>query len=80
MYSYDKLQIEKCHRNNLESLEAVFNETNVSMVKSPAKIDRLKLYLVRMERALTDEVLKRLSPNEAKLLRDPAMQARVRFR
>lgn len=40
----------------------------------------VKLYLTRMEKALTNEVLKRLSPNEGILLKDVALQARVRFR
>ncbi|KAI8923520.1 hypothetical protein BC831DRAFT_470746 [Entophlyctis helioformis] len=40
----------------------------------------LKQNLYRAERSLTDEVLRRLSPNEGKLLKDRVMQARVRFR
>ncbi|KAI8904302.1 hypothetical protein EDD86DRAFT_77063 [Gorgonomyces haynaldii] len=40
----------------------------------------LKIQLSKMERALANEVLKRLSPNEAKLLRDPVFQSRIRFR
>ena len=36
--------------------------------------------LIAAEKLLTTEVMKRISPREAELLRDPALRGRVRFR
>ncbi|KAI8588208.1 hypothetical protein BDZ88DRAFT_203122 [Geranomyces variabilis] len=40
----------------------------------------LKESLIRAERSMTMEILRRLCPKEAELMRDPVVQAKVRFR
>lgn len=68
-------------RNN----EDVLNATRVisrawKSYKMKKTFAWLKSHLLKAERTLGSDILKRLSPKEAQILRDPTSKSRIRFR